>query len=199
MILLIDNYDSFVHNLGRYCGRLGQERRVVRNDAITIHEIEAMAPEAIILSPGPGGPKDAGICLSLIQKFYDHIPILGICLGHQCIGEAFGGKTVRAAQPVHGKTSMICNEGSGIFSGLPPTFMATRYHSLITDIPANTDLKITARTNNGTIMAVQHAHYPVYGLQFHPEAVLTEQGSEILQNFLSAARTWNSAHERQAA
>lgn len=199
MILLIDNYDSFVHNLGRYVGRLGRERIVVRNDAITLDGIAAMKPEAIILSPGPCTPKEAGICLPLIEKFYDRIPILGICLGHQCIGEAFGGRTVRAARPVHGKASTIENDGGGIFSGLPPRFDGGRYHSLAVDLPAGTQLKITAQTEDGVIMALQHKRYPVCGLQFHPESVLTEHGPEILRNFMNAADAWNAARERMAA
>lgn len=199
MILLIDNYDSFVHNLGRYCGRLGRKRRVVRNDAITLDEIAAITPEVILLSPGPRTPKEAGICLPLIEKFHDCIPILGICLGHQCIGEAFGGRTVHAATPMHGKSSVIKHDGSGIFSGLPRSFRAARYHSLMVDLPANTPLKVTARTEDGTIMAVQHERYPVCGLQFHPESVLTEHGLEILGNFMDAADAWNAARERRAA
>lgn len=199
MILLIDNYDSFVHNLGRYVGRLGRERRVIRNDAVTLDEIAALAPEAIILSPGPCTPQEAGICLPLIEKFHDRIPILGICLGHQCIGEAFGGRTIRAPQPVHGKTSIIQHDGGGIFSGMPSMFRATRYHSLVVDLPEGTPLKIAARTDDGTIMAVQHERYPVYGLQFHPESVLTEHGLAILGNFVHAADAWNAAQERRAA
>ena len=199
MILLIDNYDSFVHNLGRYVGRLGRERRIVRNDAVTLDDIAALAPEAIILSPGPCTPKEAGICLPLIEKLHDRIPILGICLGHQCIGEAFGGRTVRAAQPVHGKASIIRHSSGGIFSGMPPSFRATRYHSLVVDLPEGTPLQVTARTDDGTIMAVQHERYPVFGLQFHPESVLTEHGLEMLGNFLHAANAWNTTRERRAA
>ena len=199
MILLIDNYDSFVHNLGRYFGRLGRARRVARNDAVTLDDIAAMMPEAIILSPGPCTPKEAGICLPLIEKFYRQIPILGICLGHQCIGEAFGGETVRAAKPMHGKTSAIEHNGNGIFSGLPPSFSAARYHSLAVSLPAATPLHITAQADDGTIMAVQHESHPVYGLQFHPESVLTEHGLEILGNFMAAADAWNAARERRAA
>lgn len=199
MILLVDNYDSFVHNLGRYCGRLGRDRLVVRNDAISLDDIAAMKPDAIILSPGPCTPKEAGICLSLIEKLHDRIPILGICLGHQCIGEAFGGRTVRAARPVHGKASIIENDGSGIFGGLPPRFKGGRYHSLAVDLPANTPLKITARAEGSAIMGLQHKRYPVYGLQFHPESVLTEHGLEMLKNFMDAADAWNAARERRAA
>lgn len=199
MILLIDNYDSFVHNLGRYCGRLGRERRVVRNDAIILRDIETMKPEAIILSPGPRSPKEAGICLSLIEKLHTRIPILGICLGHQCIGEAFGGRTVRAAQPVHGKTGTIAHDGAGIFAGIPPSFRAARYHSLVTELPQDTALQVTARSDDSAIMAMQHNRYPVYGLQFHPESVLTEHGMDLLANFMRIADAWNAAQERHAA
>jgi len=199
MILLIDNYDSFVHNLGRYCGRLGRERTVMRNDAVTLDDIAAMKPEAVILSPGPRTPKEAGICLPLIKEFHARIPILGVCLGHQCIGEAFGGRTVRASRPAHGKASIIENDGGGLFAGLPPRFEGGRYHSLAVALPAGTPLKITARTEDGAIMAVQHERYPVYGLQFHPESVLTAHGMEILQNFMNAADAWNAARERRAA
>lgn len=199
MILLIDNYDSFVHNLGRYFGRLERERLVVRNDAITLDEVAITAPEAIVLSPGPCTPKEAGICLPLIEKFNGHIPILGICLGHQCIGEAFGGRTVRAAKPVHGKANMVENDGSGLFKGLPPRFNVARYHSLAVDLPANTPMKITARADDGTIMGLQHERFPVHGLQFHPESVLTEHGLEILKNFMAIADGWNAARNRRAA
>lgn len=199
MILLIDNYDSFVHNLGRYCGQLGRERAVVRNDAIRLSEIAAMAPEAIILSPGPCAPKEAGICLKLIEKFHDTIPILGICLGHQCIGEAFGGRTVPAPQPFHGKDSPITHDGTGIFQGIPPSFRAGRYHSLAAELPPDTPLKVTARSGDGTIMAMQHNQFPVYGLQFHPESVLTEHGLELMANFMRLSDAWNAAPERRAA
>ncbi|MBI4030550.1 MAG: aminodeoxychorismate/anthranilate synthase component II [Proteobacteria bacterium] len=199
MILLIDNYDSFVYNLGRYFGRLGRKRIVVRNDALPLDEIGRMKPEAIVLSPGPRAPKEAGICLPLIEKFHDSIPILGICLGHQCIGEAFGGRTMRALKPAHGKASAIENDGNGLFAGLPPHFNGGRYHSLVTDLLANAPLKITARAEDGAIMAVQHERFPVYGLQFHPESVLTEHGLEILRNFINAADAWNAAHARRAA
>lgn len=199
MILLIDNYDSFVHNLGRYFGRLGRKRHVARNDAITLREIEDLKPEAIVLSPGPRAPQNAGICLPVIERFHARIPVLGICLGHQCIGETFGGRTVRANTPVHGKTSAIGHDGTGIFAGIPHLFRAARYHSLVTELPPGTPLQITARSDDGTVMAIQHNRFPVHGLQFHPESVLTEYGFELLRNFMSIADAWNAGLERRTA
>lgn len=199
MILLIDNYDSFVHNLARYFGRMGLERRVVRNDAVALDEIEALAPEAIVLSPGPGTPKEAGICISVIENFYKEIPILGICLGHQCIAEAFGGATVRADQPVHGRASDITHDGSDMFTSLPPLFRGGRYHSLAVALPPRSPLEISAQAADGIVMALRHNDYPVRGLQFHPESVLTDHGTEILRNFVTLARRWNARGERAAA
>jgi anthranilate synthase/aminodeoxychorismate synthase-like glutamine amidotransferase len=196
MILLIDNYDSFVHNLARYTGQAGRPRTVVRNDAITIRDIAVMAPEAIILSPGPCAPGQAGICLELIEKFHRIIPILGICLGHQCIGEVFGGRTVRAAQPMHGKASVIEHDRSDMFAGLPRRMRGARYHSLVTELPALTKLTVSARVKDeDTIMAIRHAHYPVRGLQFHPESVLTEYGEELMLNFFALADAWNAVRK----
>jgi para-aminobenzoate synthetase component II len=192
MILLIDNYDSFVHNLARYAGRAGRERVVVRNDAITIQEIAVMAPEAIILSPGPCAPAQAGICLKVIEKFHRIIPILGICLGHQCIGEVFGGRTVRADWPMHGKASVIVHDGSDLFEGIPRTLRGGRYHSLVTELQPGARIEISARVmDENTIMGLRHRHYPVRGLQFHPESVLTPHGAALMDNFLALADAWN--------
>lgn len=186
MILLIDNYDSFVFNLARYVAELGYEYQVVRNDQITLDEIAAKAPTHIILSPGPCSPNEAGICLSLITRFLATIPILGVCLGHQAIGQACGGKVVRAATPKHGKSSLVHHDGKGLFQDLPNPFKVARYHSLIVEndsIPAC--LKVTARTAENEIMAIEHQDYPVFGVQFHPESVLTEHGHAMLERFLN--------------
>ena len=199
MILLIDNYDSFVHNLARYFTLAGWETRIARNDAITLEEIEALQPQAIALSPGPCTPREAGICIPLIQRFAPSIPILGVCLGHQAIGEAFGGQTMRARRPVHGKASLISHTGEGIFSGLPTPLRAGRYHSLISEIPQNSPLAITATSEDGAIMGFAHQDYPTYGVQFHPESILTEHGMEMIENFSLLARAWRPAARRQAA
>lgn len=197
MILLIDNYDSFIYNLSRYVGQFGHHRQVVRNDAINLVEIVQNPPKAIILSPGPCTPADAGICLSLIKEFHQTIPILGICLGHQCIEEVFGGRTVRAAKPVHGKTSPIDHNGKELFQGLKPLFKGGRYHSLVTKLPDNTPLEVTARViGQDIIMAVKHKQYPVYGLQFHPESILTKHGLDLLRNFFTIADEWNTKKRR---
>ena len=185
MILLIDNYDSFVYNLARYVRELGFEAQVVRNDALSLDEVAALAPSHIILSPGPGRPVDAGICNGLIARFGATTPILGVCLGHQCIGEVYGALVGLAKQPVHGKTTMIEHDGAGLFDGLPQPLRVTRYHSLIVcDDGLPPDLQVTARGPNGTIMALAHRSHPVVGVQFHPEAVLTEAGHDLLHNFL---------------
>ncbi|MBI2800793.1 MAG: aminodeoxychorismate/anthranilate synthase component II [Gammaproteobacteria bacterium] len=193
MILMIDNYDSFTYNLVQYCGELGFEVKVARNDAITIAEIRADAPSHIIISPGPCTPNEAGISLEVIRELAGAIPILGVCLGHQSIGQAFGGKVVHARQVMHGKTSPIFHRGSDLFRGLPDPFTATRYHSLVIEaasFPA--DLEITAWTAHANgdpdeIMGVRHRHLPVFGVQFHPESILTEHGHALLKNFFSAA------------
>lgn len=198
MILLIDNYDSFVHNLARYAGMLGRERKVVRNDALSLDDIYDMRPEAIILSPGPRTPKESGISVDVIRRFGAHVPILGVCLGHQCIGEAYGGRTIRAKRPVHGKTSLIDHTGRGLFIGLPNPLRVARYHSLVTEIPANSALTVTAMTQQGEIMAVRHCQHPVYGVQFHPESVLTEYGLDIIRNFTTLAAQWNEGGRRAA-
>jgi para-aminobenzoate synthetase component 2 len=186
MILLIDNHDSFVYNLARYIGELGYERCVKRNDEITIDEIEILTPTHIIISPGPCAPDQAGISLAVIRRFAASIPILGVCLGHQAIGQAFGAAITRAKSPAHGKSSLITHDEKNLFAGMPQPLRVGRYHSLIIaadDFPEQ-QLKITALCPTGEIMAVQHVAYPVFGVQFHPESVLTEQGYALLKNFL---------------
>jgi anthranilate synthase/aminodeoxychorismate synthase-like glutamine amidotransferase len=182
---MIDNYDSFTYNLVQYLGELGQDMKVFRNDKITVREIEALGPERIVISPGPCTPKEAGISIEVIRHFTGRIPILGVCLGHQSIGEAFGGDVVRAPYLMHGKTSMIRHDGKTIFEGLPNPFEATRYHSLIikreTFPPV---LEISAWTEDGVIMGVRHKHFAVEGVQFHPESILTVVGKDLLKNFL---------------
>jgi len=186
MILMIDNYDSFTYNLVQYLGELGKDIRVFRNDQIEIEEIEAMRPERIVISPGPCTPKEAGISVDLIKRFSGKIPILGVCLGHQAIGEAFGGDIVRAARLMHGKTSMIYHDGKTIFKHLPNPFEATRYHSLIVKretLPPC--LEISAETKEAEIMGLRHKEFQVEGVQFHPESILTKSGKDLLKNFLS--------------
>lgn len=192
MILLIDNYDSFVHNLARHVGMLGRERMVVRNDAITLHDIAINPPDAIILSPGPCTPHEAGICNDVIRKFGNRIPILGVCLGHQCIGEVYGAQVMRAPAPVHGRASIIDHHADGIFMGLPNPMRVGRYHSLVVSVSADVPLDITAETEDRIVMAFQHKTHPVYGIQFHPESCLTEHGIDILRNFCSIADEWNN-------
>ncbi len=184
MILVIDNYDSFTYNLAQYLGELGEEVRVVRNNQITPDDIERLRPDHILISPGPGEPEDAGISLEVIRRFHRTTPILGVCLGHQCIGQAFGGQVVRAERLMHGKTSPVRHDSQGIFNGIPNDFTATRYHSLIVDESLPDCLQVTARTPQGEMMALRHKDYPVIGLQFHPEAILTEHGHQLLKNFL---------------
>jgi anthranilate synthase/aminodeoxychorismate synthase-like glutamine amidotransferase len=190
MILLIDNYDSFVYNLARYVRELGEVPLVRRHDAVTVDEIAALAPSHIIISPGPCTPNEAGISTEVVRQLGERIPVLGVCLGHQCIGAAYGGEIVRAGRPMHGKPSRIHHEGYGLFAGLPSPFTATRYHSLVI-APASVppDLKVTATSEDGEIMAVQHARNPVYGVQFHPESVLSEQGYRLLDHFLHGIPT----------
>jgi anthranilate synthase/aminodeoxychorismate synthase-like glutamine amidotransferase len=185
MLLMIDNYDSFTYNLVQYLGELGQDVRVYRNDKITLEEIADKRPERIVISPGPCTPKEAGISIELIKEFSGKVPILGVCLGHQAIGEAFGGEVVRASRLMHGKTSMIHHDGKTIYKDLPNPFEATRYHSLIVKrdtLP--TILKITAETKEGEIMGLRHESYPIEGVQFHPESILTKVGMDLLKNFL---------------
>ena len=188
MILVIDNYDSFTYNLVQYLGEMGQEMQVARNDEITVEDAEALEPDRVILSPGPCTPNEAGISVPLIQRFAGRIPILGVCLGHQAIGQAFGGNIVRAQHVMHGKLSPIAHDARGVFAGLPSPFMATRYHSLAIE-PSSlpSELEVTARADDGEIMGVRHRTLPVEGVQFHPEAILTEHGRRMLANFLEAA------------
>ena len=186
MILLLDNYDSFTYNLAQYLGELGCRVEVHRNDRISVEQIAQRKPERIVISPGPCTPQEAGICVELIQKLAGKIPILGVCLGHQAIGAAFGGKIIRAPKLFHGKTSQIRHDGSGVFRGLPNPFTATRYHSLIVErksLPA--ELQVTAETDDDIIMGMRHRQYLLMGVQFHPESVLTESGKQLLKNFLS--------------
>jgi len=186
MILVIDNYDSFVFNLARYVSEAGFDCQVVRNDAMTVADIRHVRPEKIILSPGPAAPDQAGVCLDLIRSFADSIPLLGVCLGHQAIGQAFGGKIERAFEPMHGKASEIQHDESVLFSGLPNPLTVGRYHSLIVSEKNFPDvLRVTARSPAGEIMAISHRQYPVFGVQFHPESVLTPAGSVLLRRFLT--------------
>lgn len=185
MLLMIDNYDSFTFNLVQYFGELGEEVRTFRNDEITIEQIEALKPDRICLSPGPCTPAEAGICIDVLKHFAGKIPMLGVCLGHQAIGAAFGGKVVRAQEIMHGKTSEITHTGGGIFRGLPSPFTVTRYHSLAIERESLPDcLEITAQTADGEIMGVRHKEYPIEGVQFHPESILSEHGHALLKNFL---------------
>jgi anthranilate synthase/aminodeoxychorismate synthase-like glutamine amidotransferase len=185
MILVIDNYDSFTYNLVQYLGELGAELEVRRNDQTTLKEIERMAPERVVISPGPKTPTEAGICLDVIRTFAGRWPILGVCLGHQAIGQAFGGKVIRAPKIMHGKTSEVIHDGKTIFSGLPNPFPATRYHSLIVEKESLPDcLEISARSSDGLIMGLRHRELKVEGVQFHPESVLTDAGKQLLANFL---------------
>ncbi len=188
MLLLIDNYDSFTYNLYHFLGELGATIDVRRNDALTAAEAMALRPQAIVLSPGPCDPARAGICLDLIRAAAGHVPVLGVCLGHQAIGEAFGGRVVRARIPMHGKVSRIFHQGIGVFAGLPSPFTGTRYHSLTVareGFPA--ELEITAESDDGLIMGLQHRKLPLYGVQFHPESIASEHGHALLENFLRLA------------
>lgn len=187
MLLLLDNYDSFTYNLAQYLGQMGETLEVRRNDEVTLEEIEGLRPERIVISPGPCTPQEAGISIPVIKRFAGKIPILGVCLGHQAIGAAFGGRVVRAKKIMHGKTSAIHHDGRTIFRGLPQDFVATRYHSLIVErksLPR--ELEISAETHDGTIMGLRHRKMKVEGVQFHPESVLTASGFKLLENFLSA-------------
>jgi para-aminobenzoate synthetase component 2 len=185
MILVIDNYDSFTYNLVQYLGELGEELRVYRNNKITIEEIRQLKPNRIVISPGPGTPADAGITEDVIRNFHKSTPILGVCLGHQAIGEVFGGKIVRAPTLMHGKVSEIFHDTKGLFKGLPQGFPATRYHSLmVSDIPAV--LEVTAKTKDGVVMGLRHREFPAVGIQFHCESIMTEVGKDILRNFLQS-------------
>ena len=185
MVLLIDNYDSFVYNLARYINLLDRQSCVFRNDKITIEDIKNINPAQIILSPGPRTPNKAGICLEVIETFHQTVPIMGICLGHQVIGQAFGGRVVRSQQPMHGKASKINHNGKGIMEGVPNNIQAGRYHSLVVDRPLPQCLEVTATVDNGEVMALRHKQLPIYGIQFHPESVMTEYGLQLLNNFLT--------------
>ena len=184
MVLLIDNYDSFTFNLAQYLGELGAPPLVKRNDEISLDDIAALAPDRIVISPGPGRPEDAGISVDLIRRFGPTTPLLGVCLGHQSIGIAFGGQVVRAAQLMHGKVSSVQHDGRGVFRGVQQPFTAGRYHSLVVAEPLPESLEMAAQTDDGTIMGVRHRTFPVHGVQFHPESVLTGEGRHLLRNFL---------------
>lgn len=184
MIVVIDNYDSFTYNLVQYLGELGAEVIVFRNDQVTLKDIERLAPSHIVISPGPGRPTDGGISNAVVKRFYRHVPILGVCLGHQCMAYVFGGRVTGAPRLMHGKTSLIYHDGRGLFMGVPNPFEATRYHSLIVEEPLPDELEVTAFTLAGEVMGLRHKHYPMEGVQFHPESILTKCGKEILRNFL---------------
>ena len=191
MILLIDNYDSFTFNLVHYLGELGETCHVVRNDALSVAEALALSPRAIVLSPGPCSPNEAGICCDLIEAAKDKIPVFGVCLGYQAIGQVFGAKVVRSSAPMHGKTSFVFHKEQDLFANIPSPFLATRYHSLVLE-PASilSDLEVTAWTQDHVIMGVRHRHYPVSGVQFHPESMASEHGHDLLRNFLEIVKTW---------
>ena len=191
MILMIDNYDSFVYNLVQYLMRLNEEVKIVRNDEITIEEIDRLNPDMIVLSPGPKSPNEAGICLDVVKELKGKYPILGICLGHQTIGQVFGGKVKKALEPVHGKVFPIDHTNTGVFKGLNNPLNVTRYHSLIVEIETLPEcFDVTAKTADGQIMGIRHKDYMIEGVQFHPEAIMTEQGLELLENFLIEAKTF---------
>jgi len=190
MLLMIDNYDSFTYNLVQYLGELGEDVHVYRNDEITLDEVETLKPKRIVISPGPCTPNEAGVSVPLIQAFAGRVPILGVCLGHQSVGQAFGGKIVHAKTLMHGKTSPIHHETKGVFRGLPNPLTATRYHSLVIEQDSLPDcLEVTAHTDDGEIMGVRHKTLPVEGVQFHPESILSESGHALLKNFLTEERT----------
>jgi anthranilate synthase/aminodeoxychorismate synthase-like glutamine amidotransferase len=193
MIVVIDNYDSFTYNLVQYLGELGADLMVFRNDAICAEQIERLNPSHIVVSPGPGTPEDAGASKDIIRTLGESVPVLGVCLGHQCIGEVFGGSVRRAPRLMHGKTSQIYHYGGVLFQGVSSPFEANRYHSLIVDEPLPEDLEVTAFTNQGEVMGLRHKAFPIYGVQFHPESVLTPAGKQILVNFLYVSRLENRA------
>jgi anthranilate synthase component 2 len=197
MVLMIDNYDSFTFNLVQYLSELGAEVRVVRNDEVTVESIETMAPSHLVLSPGPCTPNEAGITLQTIERLAGRIPILGVCLGHQAIGQAFGGKVVRAPQPVHGKLTEMRHQGQSVFRGINGPFKATRYHSLVVERQSMPEsLSVTAETGDGLVMGLAHKTLPVHGVQFHPESIASEHGHLMLKNFLEIAAQWNAARGR---
>ncbi len=184
MIAVIDNYDSFTYNLVQFLGELGAELRVWRNDKVTVEQLKDLNPTHIVISPGPGEPTDGGVSNEVIKAFYETTPILGVCLGHQCMGYVFGGKVVRAPRLMHGKVSPVYHTGENLFTGIPSPFQATRYHSLIVEEPLPEEFVVTAFTSEGEVMAMKHRQYPSYGVQFHPESILTEEGKTLLNNFL---------------
>jgi anthranilate synthase/aminodeoxychorismate synthase-like glutamine amidotransferase len=187
-VLVVDNYDSFVYNLVQYLGELGAELQVVRNDALSVDEVAVLAPDLVLISPGPGRPEDAGISCELIERLGADIPMLGVCLGHQCIGQVFGGEVVRAPTIMHGKTSLVHHDGAGVLAGLPDPFEATRYHSLVVEPRGLPDvLEVTAETDDGVVMGLRHKELSVEGVQFHPESILTHAGKQLLANFLERA------------
>ncbi len=189
MLLLIDNYDSFTYNLYQYLCELGADVLVRRNDEVTVEEIQRLDPERIVISPGPGDPDDAGVSVEVIRRFGPSLPLLGVCLGHQCIGAAFGGRVVHADTLMHGKSSLVYHDGRGVLAGLPSPFEAIRYHSLVVDRSTLPDcLDVTAQTSSGTIMALKHRTYPIQGVQFHPESIMTVVGKDLLRNFLNDGR-----------
>lgn len=197
MILVLDNYDSFVANIGRYLRNLGAETVLLRNDAVGVDEVERLAPQALVISPGPGAPREAGVSEALIRAFSGRLPILGICLGHQAIGEVFGGRVTRARVTMHGRASALAHDGSGVFAGLANPMTAGRYHSLIVEIDdeAASPLTVTARSDDGEIMGLAHRRHPTHGVQFHPESVLTPDGAALLSNFLEIARRFQPVRE----
>lgn len=192
MILVIDNYDSFTYNLVQYLGELGCDVQVFRNDAISVEDIRRRQPSHIVISPGPGDPSDAGISKDVILKLGSEVPTLGVCLGHQCIGEAFGGRVERAPRLMHGKTSLVYHQGGALFKEIPNPFEATRYHSLIVVEPLPPELQVSAVTMEGEVMALHHRTHPIYGVQFHPESILTRDGKQIIGNFLNVKRSFNA-------
>ena len=185
MIAVIDNYDSFTYNLVQYLGELGADLQVFRNDAVTIDQLTALQPDQVVISPGPGVPNDGGVSNDAIRAFTGKVPVLGVCLGHQCMGEVFGGVVKRAPKLMHGKTSPIYHNGQGVFDGLPSPFDATRYHSLIVEEPLPDCLEVAAFTLEGEVMGLRHRQHPTFGVQFHPESILTQHGKQLLQNFLA--------------
>lgn len=200
MIVLVDNYDSFTFNLVHYLGGLGADVAVHRNDKISVKQVLAMEPEAIVLSPGPCTPNEAGICLDLIEKASPKIPIMGVCLGHQALGQAFGGNVVRAPAPIHGKLSEVHHQNGGVFRGINGPFKATRYHSLVVERSTfPDDLMVTAETDDRLVMGLSHKSLPVHGVQFHPESIASEHGKTILKNFLDLAAAWNTQTGRGSA
>jgi len=184
MIVMIDNYDSFTYNLVQYFGELGCDIKIFRNDQVTVEDVKNLSPDQIVISPGPGDPDDSGVSNEIIRQLGPQVPLLGVCLGHQCIGYVYGGIVTRAPRLMHGRVSSVYHNGRGVFTGVPSPFKATRYHSLIVDEAVPEDLEVTAFTRDGEVMGIRHREYPVVGVQFHPESILTEHGKRILQNFL---------------